>query len=475
MARLVLNPVLTAFDNNGEIEPGAKLFAYATGTSTKITIYDAENEGSTLTNPVIADAYGRFAPAFVAESRYKIVLKAADDTTLLTVDPVTTTAGITEVSDDTTPQLGGPLDTNSKAVYWSKGADVASASELLVLTDGNYFDVTGTTTITSIETTADAFGIGSVIRLHFDGALTLTHHSTDLVLPGGANITTAAGDEFEFTKYAAGDWRCTGYALASGEAVVGSGGRELLTATRTYYVRADGSDSNDGLTNNSGGAFLTIQKAINVASALDNNGNNVTIQLGSGTYTENLTLKSFLGSGRIIILGDTTTPSNVTLAGGGTAGITGSSVIGTYDLRGFTITGTNVSISLTDAFLYFRSLVFAGTGAAHIYLLAGAFIIAEGNYEITGSATRHLWAANSAYVQIVSKTITLTGTPAFSGNFITSSALSSVLINGNTFSGSATGTRYAVTLNGVINTGGGGASYFPGDSAGAASTGGQYA
>jgi hypothetical protein len=59
-------------------------------------------------------------------------------------------------------------------------------------------------------------GIGTVIKLHFDGALTLTHHATDLILPGGVNITTAAGDEAEFVEYASGDWRCTSYFRAGG-------------------------------------------------------------------------------------------------------------------------------------------------------------------------------------------------------------------------------------------------------------------
>jgi hypothetical protein len=54
--------------------------------------------------------------------------------------------------------------------------------------------------------------------------LTLTHHATDLILPGGANITTAAGDEAEFIEYAAGDYRCTSYSKASGEPVVAAGG-----------------------------------------------------------------------------------------------------------------------------------------------------------------------------------------------------------------------------------------------------------
>jgi hypothetical protein len=47
-------------------------------------------------------------------------------------------------------------------------------------------------------------------------------------------------------------------------------------------------------------------------------------------------------------------------------------------------------------------------------------------------------------------------------------------INGNTYSGAATGKRYAVATNAVLNTNGGGANYFPGDVAGTTATGGQY-
>jgi hypothetical protein len=53
----------------------------------------------------------------------------------------------------------------------------------------------------------------------FDGILTLTHHATNLIIPGGANVTTAAGDVFTFTSEGTG-WRVTSYALASGKAIV---------------------------------------------------------------------------------------------------------------------------------------------------------------------------------------------------------------------------------------------------------------
>tara|TARA_B100000586_G_scaffold243328_2_gene197691 strand:- start:5051 stop:7117 length:2067 start_codon:yes stop_codon:yes gene_type:complete len=159
--------------------------------------------------------------------------------------------GIASLLADTTPQLGGDLDCNGNQIQWSQGADVASATALAVLTDGNYFDVTGTTTITSINTTG---GVGTLIKLHFDGALTLTHDATDLILPGGANITTAAGDEAEFIEYATGDYRCTNYSKASGAAVVGipSGVIAMwsgaISAIPTGWVICDGTNSTPDLT-----------------------------------------------------------------------------------------------------------------------------------------------------------------------------------------------------------------------------------
>jgi len=110
-------------------------------------------------------------------------------------------------------------NTFAKTQTWSKGADIASAATLPIGTDGNYFDVTGTNTIGALGGGAPK---GTAIKLHFDGALQI-NHAAAIVLPGGANITTAAGDEAEFVEYdGAGNWRCTNYTRASGKPLVPS-------------------------------------------------------------------------------------------------------------------------------------------------------------------------------------------------------------------------------------------------------------
>ncbi|QEX23766.1 hypothetical protein FRZ61_37050 [Hypericibacter adhaerens] len=77
------------------------------------------------------------------------------------------------------------------AALWEKGADIASAATISI-GEGGCFHVTGSTTITDIDFATDK--AGRTAWLIFDGALTLTHHATSLILPTGANITTAAGD-----------------------------------------------------------------------------------------------------------------------------------------------------------------------------------------------------------------------------------------------------------------------------------------
>jgi len=90
------------------------------------------------------------------------------------------------------------------------GADIASAGTTnLETATGELVDVTGTTAITAV-TLND--GHRRIVR--FTGILTLTNGAS-LVLPGAANITTAAGDIAMLQGYAAGVVRCVSYMRAA--------------------------------------------------------------------------------------------------------------------------------------------------------------------------------------------------------------------------------------------------------------------
>lgn len=254
--------------------------------------------------------------------------------------------------------------------------------------------------------------------------------------------------------------------------------REKLTSARTYYVRSDGSDSNNGLTNTSGGAFLTVQKAIDILCSIDLSIYDCTIQIADGTYTAGITLKAYVsGGGNAIISGNPTTPSNVVISttnmtsfGGAECGkwrINGVKVQTTTAGYAFLISGKSSSIDL-------RNINFGPCVNGHVVAASGAFIRFNANWAISGSAPVHLLATDGSTIIATGFTCTLTGTPTLS-TFASASTVSMMNLTSLTFSGSATGTRYSSTLNAVINTSGGGASYFPGDVAGSTSTGGQYA
>lgn len=102
-----------------------------------------------------------------------------------------------------------------------KGNDIASATTTDIgAATGMFVDITGTTTITGLGT-CDA-GVQRICQ--FDGVLTLTHNATSLILPSGADITTASGDIATFVSLGSGNWCCTSYQRADGTPLVGGGG-----------------------------------------------------------------------------------------------------------------------------------------------------------------------------------------------------------------------------------------------------------
>jgi hypothetical protein len=251
--------------------------------------------------------------------------------------------------------------------------------------------------------------------------------------------------------------------------------REKLAANRIYYVRTDGSNSNDGLSNTSGGAFLTINHAIAVVQALDLSIYNVLIQLADGTYNERVQVSgAFVGSGTVTIQGNTSTPTNVIVgdsSGNGIVATDGASIVVKYLQPRAQASGQCI-LANTKATIKFDHLVFPSvSGGAHLMAQTGGVIIAVGDYTIAGGAAYHASSqALFSSIRATGLTITITGTPAFSSSFVNGVQISGLQFTNNTYNGSATGVRYDIQNNSFLQING---ATLPGNSAGTTATGGQ--
>jgi hypothetical protein len=100
---------------------------------------------------------------------------------------------INSVADDTTPQLGGFLDTNDKFVSFSQGANIASVAgdtNIWGAFDGNTVHITGTNAITDFGTPKQA---GDSMWVIFDAAASVVDSAT-ITVAGNTNFQAAAND-----------------------------------------------------------------------------------------------------------------------------------------------------------------------------------------------------------------------------------------------------------------------------------------
>lgn len=230
----------TQFPSVGQIQDGYGVYAADGGTANAVTI--------TLSPAVTVYAVGQ---------RFRIKKGASANTTAVTLNvngigagdvkwPDGTALGANalpanamfdvEVQDISTPTapvfhlqtvasppvngggtITGTLTMSGAAINEAVRVDVASATTCDIgAAASNYVRITGTTTITGLGTIAS----GARRQVLFGGILTLTHNATSLILPTGANITTAAGDCALFESEGSGNWRCVNYERASGAAVL---------------------------------------------------------------------------------------------------------------------------------------------------------------------------------------------------------------------------------------------------------------
>ncbi len=252
--------------------------------------------------------------------------------------------------------------------------------------------------------------------------------------------------------------------------------RERLTAPLALYVRMDGSDTNDGRADTSGGAVLTIQKAVDLAKLLDSNGFDVTITVRAGTRTVGAIVDGpLVGGGAVNIIGDVATPSNCVInTTSADCFFYTNNARGT--VRGFQTTTTTSGACLKaylGAYVLYGSMIFGACAGMHIDVGTESKVIAAYSYTISGGAVGHFHTGNPCTVSSFAITVTLTGTPAFAAYFAGTAggyqALGSI-----TFVGSATGKRYLAHKNGTIDVNTTSETFLPGSIAGTTESGGKY-
>lgn len=349
----------------------------------------------------------------------------------------------------------------------ASGVEVEAGDLLICLTDG---------TASGDQTTVGASW--SIAQANLDGAVIGPASATDGVPALFDGITGKVIKETTFAAFKT--------ALALAKADVGLGSvlnvpqREQLTANRTYYVRTDGSDSNSGLADSAGGAFLTLQKAMDTVAALDISTFTVTVNVRAGTYTGGVTLKAIVGAGTVEFIGDETTPGNVFIDAASGRAVNSGSATGTFIVAGFKLKGasTNDVIVGSRCRLTLRNNEYAGTSNFRVQCYNfGSVAFAGSSNLISGGGSGFFGALAFGYIEAFSVGFTLTANVTYSSAFAVATQLGIISAFGGSYTLGAfgvAGARYSVSLNSLILSGGGGASYFPGSSAGSTATGGQY-
>lgn len=232
--------------------------------------------------------------------------------------------------------LANTLTMSGAAANFAKGSDIASATTTDIgAATGNFVDITGTTTITGLGTVQ----AGTHRWVKFSGALTLTHNATSLILPGGASITTAAGDTALFVSLGSGNWRCLFYSKASGQAVV------QFTPSSSNALSGSTLQTQVGQTT----SLVTCSTAMFLDDTIPQNteGNEVTtvaIQPSNSSNTLVITVTApFAHSGSGFLIGAIFQDSTANAIAAGTASLATSGETGLFALQYKMTAGTTSS------------------------------------------------------------------------------------------------------------------------------------
>jgi hypothetical protein len=266
--------------------------------------------------------------------------------------------------------------------------------------------------------------------------------------------------------------------------VVGGTGRITATANRTYYVRSTGtrlgnlSAETDATNNTDADAFSTVSACLLALKKLDFQGFIPTVFVQSGTFSGVIDLPTLLGADFARLKGNGVANTIFTFDGALTAflfhGVIQSlSIFTVWQIEDCKVTTTanNRSAILCGNGKILFSNIQTDSHFIDIWCLDSGIIEAAGNYSFSRNKQRHIYSEGNGVVRIQSRTITVSGAIAFSeAGVFCAYGSPLVVINGNTYAGSATGKRYQSDFGGriIASTG---TTYLPGSVDGSVTSG----
>lgn len=238
--------------------------------------------------------------------------------------------------------------------------------------------------------------------------------------------------------------------------------RTAITTDTDYYIRSDGSDSNDCSADDSSNACLTLPHVAAVIKGLDLNGHVVHVHVGSGTYTSGFEVDGGIPGNSthdtITIEGDLITPSNVVINAGANRAFYANeggkfTVNGGFKIiSGSTSYGMGLRAEGDGSILYSLGGLEFGLISVAISAERGGMVYELGSYTLSGDNYYHIAALQKGHVIVREGTKTFTGTPHMVQLFVMSDRHSIVEMFNNTFSGSVTGYRMLVNGNSTLFT-----------------------
>jgi hypothetical protein len=258
--------------------------------------------------------------------------------------------------------------------------------------------------------------------------------------------------------------------------------RIRLTANKSFYIANSGSDVNDGLT--TGTAWATLQHAYDtLQQGYDLNGFTVKFNIAAGSYVgvqmtyplvgqKAQPAVEWAGAGAATVINATSSGigSFVVLLGAGTSihdlAISNSNnVNGNFSTEGYGIYADQ------DSYVLINNITFGACGQSQICAAHGATILTTVSgsvLTVTGDAQAFMQTVSSGSISCPEAHIVFNNTVTYAQATVYANIYGYIGLQSATFTNpsNVNGPRYISDLFAVVNTGGGGPSFIPGNSPG---------